>query len=152
MPETINLNLSAFDARVKVMQAINSMRQAIVQMPEKVRGQAMQNALRAGLRVIGNDAKRRVAVDDGSLKRSIRISTKVGRGYGDMSAALKAGGKGNKQAGLIEYGWKGKGGGVVAARPYMRPAFVAASDAAVEKVRQNIADRLKKEYGFARDT
>jgi hypothetical protein len=112
----------------------------------------MQNALRAGLRVIGNEAKRRVAVDDGSLKKSIRISTKVGIKKGVEAAALKAGGKGNKQAGLIEYGHKTKDGGLIPARPYMRPAFTSASDAAVEKVRKNVADRLRKEYRSAGNT
>ena len=123
-------------------------REDILAMPENIRGQALQNAIRAGLRMIMNEAKRRVPVKSGNLRKSIRISTRVGKGYGDSAAALKAGGKGAKHAHLVEFGHvKGKGKAAAAAKPFMRLAFAAGADAAIDRLRNSLRQRLQRIYG-----
>lgn len=126
-------------------------------------GRAVRSALRAGAKVIADDAKLRVPVDSGELRDALHVSTTK-----DSSGAIIAGIKFRKVRGgdfpfhwrFVEYGTgprfrrrraKGKvvkklGGatGVMPARPFLRPAFEAKKKAAVKKVQEALAATIKR--------
>lgn len=129
------------------------------QMPIKYERRIAKNALRAAARVIRNEAKRRVPVDTGNLKKSISVVTLPGRI--PAVAVTNKRGKGEKNDGwyahLVEFGTKphstAKGGrkaGLSAldarvhpgtpARPFLRPALDNKSAEAI----QIIADATGK--------
>lgn len=162
-------------------------------LPAVVELNIMRGALRAGQAVIRDEARARVPVDQGSLKKSIRISFRSrSKKHGWVRMHLIAGGKKAHTAHWIEYGTashytgsgrtvgkayiiKGKdgqgrqvknsvkraalrfGGRLVAQvthpgikpRPFMRPAFDAASGRALEATSQYIRTRLPKELAKA---
>lgn len=129
----------------------------------KIEKNIMRAALRAGAVVVRTEAKSNVPIDEGPLKKSIRISTKARRGT--LTASVKAGGKLAPHALLAEFGTAAHkilpkkalallvGGAVVGGidhpgarpKPFMRPSLDAASGAAVQAVADKIRERLTKE-------
>ena len=138
---------------------------ALKSLPAKLEANVLRGALRAGARVIQEEAKAQVPVDDGRLRDSIRISGGLKRGR--ASAQVIAGGNKKGQpwyAHLVEYGTKphdirpAKGKSLffagllrrlirhpgARAKPFMRPAFDQKRDEAVSRIGQYVRDRLAK--------
>lgn len=65
--------------------------EALALLPANIERNIMRGALRAGAKVIFDDAKQNAPVDGGDLKESLRISTN--RKKGEVSASVKAGNK-----------------------------------------------------------
>ena len=76
--------------------------QFLQQLPVKLEKNIMRGALRAGARVIANEAKLNAPVQDGDLKASVRVSTNAKRGR--VEAKAKAGGKKAWYAAIVEFG------------------------------------------------
>ena len=138
------------------------LQQMLNSLPAKLEKNIMRSALRAGARVIADEAKANVPVDNGDLKRSIKVSTRGKRGK--VEARVRAGGKGVFYAHMVEFGTaahviKGKNGkrlffnGVFAesinhprarAKPFMRPALDGRANEAIRAVGEQIRKRLTK--------
>lgn len=71
-------------------------------LPVKLEKNIMRGAMRAGAKVIADEAKRNVSVKSGALKKSIRISTKSKNGR--VSASVKAGNKDTFYVKFVEFG------------------------------------------------
>ena len=96
-------------------------------------GRLGQNALMAGARVIAAEARRRVPVDTGELKRSIGVRSDRGlrRAGGDTRQAFVTASA--RHAGLVEFGTVR-----MAAQPYLRPAADESAGAALDKLGENL--------------
>lgn len=126
-------------------------------LPIKMERNIMRSALRAGAVPIRDEARANVAVDQGELKKSIKITTSSKRGKVTAKVQTKV-----RHAHLVEFDTaghiikaKGAGplefGGTFAqsvlhpgtkAQPYMRPALDAKADAAIAAVGQQVRTRL----------
>lgn len=71
-------------------------------LPKKLERNVMRAALRAGGVVLREEARRQAPVDDGVLRKSIRISTRSQRG--SLYASVKAGSKKAFYAHMVEFG------------------------------------------------
>jgi HK97 gp10 family phage protein len=133
------------------------------QLPVKVEKNILRAALRAGASEFRKDARQRVPVDDGDLKRSIRVTARTKRGT--VYAAVKAGGRLAPHAHLVEFGTKAHKikpkkqkalafGGTVARevdhpgarpQPFMRPTFDGGASSAIAATGAKIRERLTQE-------
>jgi HK97 gp10 family phage protein len=120
----------------------------------------MRSALRAGAKVLREEARANVPVALGALRKSIRIST--GAKAGQVTASVKAGSRKAWYWRFVEFGTAAhliaarnaralSLGDVVVeriehpgatAKPFMRPALDAMSSAALEAVTAQIRKRL----------
>ena len=113
-----------------------------------------RKVLRSSSRPILNDAKMRVPVDTGTLKRSLRIRTKV-----NVRGASATVGSSTTYAHLVELGTKphsmtrrNRGGTFKHRRnhpgaqpkPFLRPAFDSKQQEAVTKAREILAAEIRK--------
>jgi HK97 gp10 family phage protein len=132
------------------------------QLPVKVEKNIMRAALRAGANVIKAEAKENVPVQDGDLKRSIKVSTSARRGT--VRAKVKAGDQKAWYWHFVEFGTaahtiKARNGkrlffnGIFAkvvnhpgakAKPFMRPALDNKANDAIRAVGRKISERLTK--------
>lgn len=78
---------------------LKELAQFMQQLPEKLQKNVMRGALRAGAKVLEAEAKKSVAVEDGDLRESIRISTRNQKGV--VTASVKSD---DFKAHWIEYG------------------------------------------------
>jgi HK97 gp10 family phage protein len=142
--------------------------QFLQSLPLKIEKNIMRAALRSGARVIANEAKKNVAVQDGDLKRSIRTGSNAKKGR--VEAYAKAGDKKAWYYRFVEFGTaahiiKGRNGGMLRfmakdgksiqtpqvshpgaiAKPYMRPALDTKGNDAVIAVTNKIRERLTQE-------
>lgn len=142
--------------------------QFLQSLPLKIEKNIMRAALRAGARVIANEAKLNVPIQDGDLKRSIRTGSNAKKGR--VEAYAKAGDKKAWYYRFVEFGTaahiiKGRNGGMLRfmakdgkaiqtlqvshpgaiAKPYMRPALDSKSGEAVMAVSNKIRERLTQE-------
>lgn len=129
----------------------------------KLEQNIMRGAMRAGAKVILEEAKRNVPVKSGELRNSLKISTKSKKGT--VTASVKSGNKKVYYSRFVEFGVAahsisatGKGflnfGGIFAksvdhpgatAKPFMRPAIDSKSTEAIDAVKEYIGKRLTKE-------
>lgn len=146
------------------------------QLPAKVEAKVLRGGLRAGAKVIADEAKRlcpesppsatakKYGATSGELRRSIRVSMRSRRGV--VQAFVKAGNKRAFYAHMVEYGtarhWikpKSRKSLLVARafreavdhpgakrRPFMRPALDSKSAAAIEAMADYMRARLPKEF------
>ena len=133
------------------------------QLPVKVEKNILRAALRAGVNEYKGVAARGVPVDEGDLKRSLRVTTRVKKGT--VYASLKVGGRAAPHAHLVEFGTKphkirpkskkalsfgGKAAREVnhpgaRPQPFMRPAADTAPGSAISAVASKIRERMTKE-------
>jgi len=133
------------------------------QLPVKVEKNILRAALRAGGIVFREEARDNVPVEDGDLKASIRVTTRMKRGT--IYASVKAGGRRAPHWHWVEFGTKPHkikakkqkalafGGNIARVvdhpgarpKPYMRPALDAKSTAAIAAVAAKIRERLTRE-------
>jgi HK97 gp10 family phage protein len=133
------------------------------QVSVKVEKNILRSALRAGANEFKKDAQQQVPVDEGALRRSVRVSTRAKKGT--VYAYLKAGGRKAPHAHLVEFGTAAhkitakKGSALVVngkavrdvdhpgakAKPFMRPSFDTGAQSALVAVGEKIRERLTKE-------
>lgn len=122
----------------------------------------MRAAMRQGANEILKAARANVPVDKGTLKKTLRVSTKAKRGV--VTATLIAGGKFNVfYAHMVEYGTAphavGSGSNISSnkqsgrmhpgaiAQPFMRPAIDENLQAAVDRTAVKIREVLASKHG-----
>lgn len=75
---------------------------ALQELPVKIERNIMRSALRAGAKVVLDEAKRNINDRSGDLSRSLRVSTRSRRG--EVTATLKAGDREAYYAHMVEFG------------------------------------------------
>ncbi len=142
------------------IEGLSDLQKQLEQLPVKVEQRLLRGALRAGTKVMLDQARALVPRDSGALADSLRISTRATRG-GNVTAKLVAGGKDAYYAHMVEFGTVAHkiAGPVVlngqvrrnvqhpgaTPKPFMRPAAEAAngeSSAAVEAFKAYLVQRL----------
>jgi len=133
------------------------------QLPVKAEKNILRAALRAGVNEFKKDAQQKVPVDDGDLRRSLRVTTRTKKGT--VFASLKVGGRRAPHAHLVEFGTAAhkirakKDSALVVngqalrevdhpgakAQPFMRPSFDGGAPSALGAVGAKIRERLTKE-------
>lgn len=133
---------------------------ALEQLPNNVQNNVMRGALRAGARVMADEAKATATFIDrsGLLRKTIQVTASLK--YGVIKAHVTAGKRevGKRRAfyaHMVEFGTAahriGKRGGThpgAKAKPFMRPTMDRKSEAAVAAVREYIRARLATKYGI----
>jgi HK97 gp10 family phage protein len=136
-------------------------------LPAKLERNVMRGALRAGAKVIADEAKANVPTRMGALKKSIRVSSKLKKG--EVTASAKAGNKKVFYAGWVEFGtaphkivaskmflrFIAKDGNVVktksvnhtgaVSKPFMRPALDTKAAQSIQEAGRYIKQRMTKE-------
>jgi HK97 gp10 family phage protein len=132
-------------------------------LPAKIERNIMRAALRAGAKVIADEAKLNVPVKDGDLRASIRVSTRAKRGQ--VTASVKAGSQKAWYWRFVEFGtaahtiqssigsslffnggaYKSVNHPGARAMPFMRPALDGKSNDAVIAVGRKIRERLTQQ-------
>jgi len=141
---------------------IDELQKALRALPEKIAARAVVNALRAGARVVRDEAKRLVPEGKtGELKRGIKVRTvrKANRRAEGAIITVTVEGPAAWRAHLTEFG---SAGGVVKsgafagavipprpAQPFLRPAARNKAGAATAKIKAALAKSIEKEAAKA---
>lgn len=162
------------DIRVKGLKELQSFLDTL---PAKIESNIMRGALRSAAKPMRDAAiqncptgepsesnKRKYRVYNGALRDSIRISGRIDKRAGTITAKVVAGGKVRKTgadvfyANMVEFGTRPHStskvdNGVqnhpgVHPRPFMRPAFDAESQSAVVAAGEYIKKRLSTKHGI----
>lgn len=155
------------------VRGLRELEQAFESIPLRLQRNVMRAALRAGAKVVAEEAKRRAPVKSGALQKSIRIGSRLR--YGVPEASIRAGGRlkdGRSAwyARIIERGaipheiavragtaslfinGRAVGKSVqhpgVVAKPFMRPALDTRAREAVESVAALVRSRLRTQHGI----
>jgi HK97 gp10 family phage protein len=121
------------------------------ELEDKLAKQALRKALQAGVNVMGNAVMARTPVDTGLLKESVGTAVTV-RSDGRSGIASVGFGRQGYVARMIEFGHRIVGhkpkkkdtGKHVPARPFIRPAFDASAEKAVDAFTAVIAAEVEK--------
>lgn len=150
------LNISGGEALAKALKTL----------PARIERNIMRSAMRAGARVLANEAKANVPIKEGDLRRSIRVTTNTRKG--EVTARAVAGNRKEAfYAHMVEFGTVGhmihakpgkmlrftaRDGKTVEtlrvlhpgarARPFMRPALDSKSNQAVAAIANHVRKRL----------
>jgi HK97 gp10 family phage protein len=117
----------AADLKIRGAAQLNA---ALLELSAEVAGRLGQNAVRAGARVVAAEAKRRVPVESGALKRSIKVFTESKREAGKRTAYAGT---------RLFYGkFSEFGTAHEPARPWLRPALDEGGQQAVDKIAANL--------------
>ena len=169
-------------ANVEV-KGLAELHKTLQDLPVKIEGNVMRGAMRAGANVIKDEARKLAPVGDpyvnrnksgdaalhhgGTLRDSLRVSARISRKLGQVSATVKAGGKNAWYAHLVEFGTaahliKPKNrkslffAGInkelinhpgAKKNPFMRVAFDRKAHEAIDAIASYIRNRLPKEIG-----
>lgn len=144
------------------VQGLAELRAKLTGLAPKLQNNLVRGALRAGAAVIAEEARNRAPMHTGQLKASIRVSTRVINGRpvalvkaGDRYRVFAGKGRATKNpyrsigasgcvnyhaafyAHFIEFGTS-----KMAAKPFLRPAFEAKKEPAVEAFAEYLRQRL----------
>lgn len=153
------------DVKIKGLSELQAMLDTL---PAKMEANVMRSGLRAGAKVMADEAKRNIRNKSGTLASTVKISTSVRRGV--VKASVKAGGKNKKTGGdayyahMVEFGTVSHfilgplkiGGTILAgvmhpgarAHPFMRPAFDNKHSEALIAVGNKVKQRLSQKHGL----
>lgn len=153
-------------SRVETISGLAEIERMLKELPTKVEVNVVRGGLRAGSRIIAEEAKQNVPVATGKLRDSFRVGSKVDARTGRVTAYAKAGNKKAWYGHFIEFGTapheiRSKSGGALfvpgrgfvtfvmhpgaRAKPFMRPAMYAAQTAAAETAAAYMRARLPRE-------
>lgn len=99
---------------------------------------ALRKGMRAGANIVRDEARAKVAVDTGHLKRQIRTRERSDRD-GNMRFAVEVP-RGAFYGRFLEYGTS-----KMAAKPFLRPAAETKTEAAVTTMRDALAEAIEIE-------
>jgi HK97 gp10 family phage protein len=111
---------------------------ALKDLGNKVAGRLGSNAVRAGARVIANEAKARAPVLTGALRKSIRVFTAPRRESGTVRTAFV--GSDVYYSRFVEFGSAHQ-----PAQSFLRAAADVAAQAAVDKIAENLSSGIERE-------
>jgi len=125
------------------VSGLKELNRTLEQLPRKLQDQAVKNAMAAGARKIRDEAKNLVPVRTGTLKENIVVSRTVKKGgkrrslKGSVVIGIKD--EARFYAHLIEFGTS-----QTSAQPFLRPAFDAKHDEALQVIGKKIGDQVEK--------
>lgn len=126
------------DVNVRGLQDLKRVLEAF---PVKIEKNIMRGAVRAGAKVIQEEAKRNARVLTGQMRRGIKIGTNS-RG-GRVTAKVRARGPHGYLALFHEFGTV-----KMRAHPFLRPALDSQAQSAVVAAGNYIKNRLSTKYGL----
>lgn len=129
---------------------------AMRELPERVAKNALRSAVSSAAAVVRDEAKLRAPVDTGEMKRDIMIKRERDAKGGPMVATYSvyvrsgkksrlAGKKRNVQRDSFYWRFVEYGTAKMPAQPFMRPAFQAKKEAAIDAMREKLDARIQKE-------
>lgn len=147
------------------IQGLADLHRALQELPAKIEANVLRGGLRAGAKVIAEEARQQAPAQSGALRKSIRVSLRLRKAEGKVQAFVKAGNKQAWYANLVEFGTarhlikpKNRKSLFLAGlarevvdhpgakpKPFMRPAFDAKAQAAIEAMAGYIRNRLPRE-------
>lgn len=116
----------------------DKLERALKKLPGKIAGKVIRSATLAGAGVIRKEARSRVSVDDGVLKKSIsskikdKSPTHVTYSVGPTNKAF--------YGTFIEFGTES-----ITAKPFLRPAFDEKKDEAARKIEERLMKGIERE-------
>lgn len=127
------------------MTGLRELGAALKELDSRVQKRIARSATAAGARVIANEAKARVPVDKGTVKKNIRTANlKPSQpGIQETAVGVRVKGKTDESAWywfLLEFGTA-----KMSAYPFMRPAFEAKKEEAANKIKDQLKKRLDAE-------
>lgn len=111
---------------------------------------ALRSGLRAGANLMLKAAKARAPVDTGLLQKSLKVIAmkRSRKAKGRIGLIIGTNSKNNLFVGKTFYaGMQEYGTSKMPARPFMRPAFDATKDAAIEVIKTKVATEVEKRLG-----
>lgn len=147
------------------IEGLKELAAALRALPEKVARNGLRAGVYAGAKVIQDEARLRAPVytgpveqghpPPGTLKRSI-IMKQIREESGPRNQVFyvlvrsgkkyrKQGKKGDKSQDAFYWRWVEFGSMKMAARPFLRPAFEAKKQAAVEAMKEKLAERVEQD-------
>ncbi len=122
--------------KIKI-EGLDELDKAIRKLPQNIQKRVLKGALRAGGRVIVKDAKQRVPVDSGTLKKSIVVVTGRSKEGALMFVTTKSSAF---YSHLIEFGTS-----KMRPQPFLRPAFDNTQEEVIQAIGDKLADGIVKE-------
>lgn len=152
------------------VKGLRELSEALKELPQRIARNALRQSVAAGASIIRNDAKARAPVSTqapapgdplpGTLKRSILIKHVPERsgvssqtfivGVRSGKRYRNQGKKGNRSQDAYYWRWVEFGTVKMSARPFLRPAFEANKQAAVDAIAQYLAKRIPEEVAGLR--
>jgi len=136
------------------IEGLRELQAKLQQMAPNVARNGLRAATSAGAALIRDEAKARAPVDTGEMKRDIQMKRdRESATYRAVYSVYVRAGKKSRLSGKARgvdkdsYYWRFVEFGTckMAARPFMRPAFEAQKEAAVEAIRDKLAQRIAEE-------
>ena len=128
------------------------LRRALEELPDQIARKTLRKAVSSAAALVRDEAKSRAPVDTGEMRRDIMVKKGRGDRFKAVYEVFVRSGKKSRLAGkrrnvqrdsfywrFVEFGTS-----KMAARPFMRPAFEAKKDAAIDMVRDTIREGLPK--------
>lgn len=145
-------------ATLQNITGLDALKKALAQLPKNIGKNVLRGAVNAGATEFKKEAVARAPMDSGVLKKAVyqkQIKEKssdtqqtfyIGVRSGKRSKTTKKGLKLDAfYARFVEFGTS-----KMAAKPFMRPAFEAKKEAAIEKFKDYMAKRLPEEIAKVR--
>jgi len=111
---------------------------ALRQLPSKIGEQVLTNALRAGGRIVQAEAKLRAPVGSGKLRDSIIVRKRRRRRGAALTVQVGPSGEGFYGM-FLEFGTRSS-----SPRPWLRPAFDATKEQALDKIGDSLGKAVEK--------
>lgn len=146
------------------VQGLTELNRALHELPERVARNALRSAVNAGATEVKREAIQRAPVDTGATKANLyqkQIREKSGQYQQTFYVGVRRGiaryanNKKNRQAGIAGKAYRNEGTtwywrlvefgtSKMVAKPFLRPAFEATKQAAVDRIAEKLDERIQK--------
>lgn len=127
------------------MTGLRELGAALKELDSRTQKRIARSATAAGARVIANDAKQRVPVDKGTVKKNIRTANLKPKQPGIQETAVGVRVKGKGEDSAWHWRFLEFGTARMAPKPFLRPAFEAKKEEAAQRIKEQLAKRLDAE-------
>lgn len=127
------------------MTGLRELGAALKELDSRVQKRIARSATAAGARVIANEAKARVPVDKGTVKKNIRTANLKPTQPGLQETAVGVRVKGKTADSAFHWRFLEFGTAKMSPKPFLRPAFEAKKEEAANKIKDQLKKRLDAE-------
>ena len=127
------------------IEGLRELGNALKELDGRVQKRIARSATAAGARVIANDAKQRVPVDKGTVKKNLRTANLKPNQRGLQETAVGVRVKGKTDTSAFHWRFLEFGTAKMAPKPFLRPAFEAKKGEAAQRIKEQLAKRLDAE-------
>ena len=127
------------------VEGLRELGMALKELDSRVQKRIARSATAAGARVIAKEAKQRVPVDSGKVKKNIRTANLKPKQPGIQETAVGVRVKGKTADSAFYWRFLEFGTAKMEAKPFFRPAFEATKMEAAEKIKEQLGKRLEAE-------